>query len=73
VNSFIVILTVALPLLVFMTFLMCARWAKRVRNCKRTLCVILLLDGSRSFSIAHCGVLMRLGMPASGVERRRGF
>jgi hypothetical protein len=72
-NSFIVILTVALPLLVLMTFLICARWARRVRNCKRTLCAILLPDGARLLLITYCGVLMRLGMPASGVEGRRGF
>lgn len=73
-DSFIIILTVALSLLVLVTFLFGARRTIRVRNCEGAFCAILLPDRARSLSIAHCGVLMRLGMTASRVERRgRGF
>jgi hypothetical protein len=72
-DPFIVILAIALPLLVFLTVRLSSRRASRVSNRERALSAILLPDGSRSFAVAHYGGLMRLGMTASGVERRRGL
>ena len=72
-DPFVVILAIALPLLVFLTIRLSSRRASRVSNRERALSAILLPDGSRSLAIAHCGGLMRLGMTASGVERRRGL